>query len=190
MKPELRLVDISEIQRDWNIDTIFHNGGRLYFRANPPSVYSNSIFYYKTDKNLYRIEKGEKGFNSYMFETIGDSLIVFYLENQEREFGDFWFVKKKDSINYLADNMTNDSNHKWSVFYSNGKLIRIDNQKVEIDSIYVKSHKNNIYRIESNQLKFYSSFEKYDIKKFENGLYYFAYPGRKIEYVLKFDKYK
>jgi hypothetical protein len=188
--PKLRLAEISVINKDCTIDSLKTTNGSL-ISVNPPSVFSNTIYYYNTKNKLYFIDQG-KQFNGdrLRFKLVTDSLLFFYSDNFDQGFGNFWLIKNKNGLDYKFDNIVNDSLCQWSVRYSHGRLIEIGQTKCNIDSVYMKSLHDKIYLIEKDSLIEYANYRHFQFHRlFKEGVYYFSYPGRKIDFIINLNEY-
>jgi len=172
-----------------------------YPKSDGPFSWDCSHFYFlKTKNSVYRLEPvTDIGNGMTTLKVINDSTLVFYTQQNMRIYGDFWIEKQNEKVQtYYNPGLIKNSNI--DLEYKNGTLIRIGKQSVEIDSAKLKSMKNTLYRLENNQLRIIGEYDTlylgddnpilYNFENLENGIYYFSYPGRKIDYTLNLKKIK
>ena len=158
------------------------------------------LYYLKTKNNLYKLEpKTDIGNGLTNFEAINDSILAFYTQQYMYIFGDFWFEKNNENIQIYYDPGLIE-NAPIDIEYKNGSLIRVGKHSTKIDSTMIKTRKNLLLKLENNQLKIIGNFDtlnlvndnpiSYNYDNLENGIYYFSYPGRKIDYYLNLKKIK
>lgn len=154
---------------------------------------TDHLYFLKKKDKLFRLEpsvKIENGFKR--FEIVGDSILLFYEQFENGVFGDFWMEKSGNTYKTVSDHpaVVTES----SVFnYKNGRLKRFESRSIDIDSVYLKTLKNTLYRLESGKLVEVIEYQNLDKEirgykdlNLQDGLYYFSYPGRHITDTLAF----
>jgi len=186
--PSLKEINSNSIDKNSFIDTSIIDENKVLLSINPPVPWTNRYYCVKYNEKIFLIDPGlKRGYGTYDLKIIKNK-IYFYSENRERGFGAFWMIKEGDKIDFKYDLIKNDSLNHWSVKYKNGKLIEIGHNELIIDSAYIKSKLNKIYKVVNSNLIEYSDYSKYSMKEFEDGIYYFAYPGRKIDKIIDLEK--
>lgn len=158
------------------------------------------LYYLKTKNGVFKLEPAtDIGNGMTALQAINDSTLVFYTQQNMRIYGDFWIEKQNEKIQTYYDPLLI-QNSKIDLEYKNGSLIRIGKMSVKIDSLKLKSKNKTLYKLEKNQLNIVGRYDTldlgndnpilYNFENLENGIYYFSYPGRKIDYTLNLKNIK
>ncbi len=149
------------------------------------------LYFLETKNHLYRLEPYANIVNGYTeLKVLNDSTLIFYTQKRRILFGDFWIEKENEKVHiyYDPDRVPHIRN---GLEYKNGLLTSIGKKTVNIDSTKLKSMKNVLYKLEENKLKVIGNYDTLCLEhdyptglayeKLESGVYYFSYPGRKID---------
>lgn len=185
-EPYFKEVDFKILSKD-RVDTLIINNDYLFihiFRFDkinfPPGDGEHYYLLYRKTKCVQLMVT-----SLFNIEVINDSIICAYDQFFTVPYGDFWLIKSKTSYTVCLDQKTTNNPN---IIYKNGKIIRIDTLKVDIDSLKIKKLKNSIYKLENDSLVFIDTFshvknDDYNFFDFlKPGTYYFSFPGREIKY--------
>jgi len=191
-KPRLSQIDESVLNDYDGYDTIWTDsaGNSLIGLGMDDGAFGSHYDYaYHKSGKLYLIKPGYKSFlysNDMIWD--GDSILYFYDNEPGRIFGPHWI--SVDSGIYWAyydpQRIESDEN---KLIYQNGRLISIGTHKVDLDSAYLKSLNGSIYKLSGNRLELYKSLD-FDLSEFTDGIYYFSYPGMKINDKIELNEIK
>ncbi|HVX27040.1 MAG TPA: hypothetical protein VHB70_11905 [Parafilimonas sp.] len=145
----------------------------------------NDLYFLKKNKKLFVLEPATEMWNEFKnVQIINDSTLFFYTQGSTlAPFGDCWLIKNGSNISIKLDPEKILNSTEYDLIYNNGRLIKIGSLHVNIDSLYLKKLRNKIYRLKDDSLIEVSDFpktKKIDLLKFNDGVYYFSYPGRYI----------
>lgn len=172
-------MDDSELEEYDDYDTVWtdSSGNSII------SLYMGDDFWgyaYRRSDQLYNIHSA-----GYRVSWFGDSLLAFYKLRPEESLGMRWEIVKGDTISFYYDSW-NDSTFDRGVHYQNGRLVRIGEVDMNLDSIEVNQLKENIYRLEEGKLKVYKSYhdleQDFDRLDTQSGVYYYSFPGGKVDH--------
>lgn len=209
--PHLEKIDENYLTEHFNkkdaIDTLINKKEyKFYYVADyPDGKYfgwdATHFYFFQTQKDLFRLEPASRISNGDLeIKLENDSTLVIYSQLINRIYGDFWLIKNKDSLNLFYDPGTFSNTVEHDLKYENGKLKQIANINVDLDSAKLKMLKNNLYYLKNGSIELVDSYDKInlgtlessdnDFGELKDGVYYFSYPGRKIDYYINLNDYK
>jgi hypothetical protein len=166
-----------------------------YPNKGPMAWDATQYFFLQKSSKLFRLEPVKDISNGFLEVTpLNDSIICFYSQLSTRIFGDFWLIRKGNSNELFYNPGKISNNREYELKYENGRLIKVGNATVNIDSLKLTGLKDKLYRLDNDSLILVDKYENLDLgNKFslnynfgnlQDGFYYFSYPGRKIDYIL------
>jgi hypothetical protein len=190
-EPSVEEADVVQLKEYQLLDTawIDKNGNSLLILEKDDGAFGSHIegYAYKNNSSgkIFFIHPPSSIFKDWSYNWFGDSLVYFYDSKLNQPVGEYWMVVK-DSLTSFYYHHTGDTLHHNSIIYAQGKIIKLGDKFINVDSTYVKSLRNRVFKLtDVNKLKEIGSYDEIELRTLKNGIYYCSFPGIKIEHIVK-----